>query len=137
MAKAVSCLPPSALLGDVPSGDEGARLRRLPLRSMQAAVCPRMPTASQEHESKGAASSSDKRPRTLKPRVTDTQVDRAIKDNMAGWPSSWIDGRVVNGMTLRERLAADKRAARTDKSMKLGARLTMADACCRVHGARP
>ena len=55
------------------------------------------------------------RRRVLKQQSTDAQVDRCLRDNFRGWSAYAVDGRRVEGKTLREHLKHDKRAQRVRK----------------------
>ena len=59
--------------------------------------------------------------RPLKKRNTEDQVNRSLKDNFKEFRSAEIDSVEIDGMTLRQRLAHDKRLARKNPEMSLGA----------------
>ena len=58
--------------------------------------------------------------RPLKKRNTEEQVNRALKDNFKEFSSAEIDSVEIDGLTLRQRLAQDKRLARNHPEMNLG-----------------
>ena len=58
--------------------------------------------------------------RPLKKRNTEDQVNRSLKDNFKEFSSAEIDSVEIDGMTLRQRLAHDKRLARKNPEMNLG-----------------
>jgi hypothetical protein len=56
----------------------------------------------------------------LKRRSTDDVVAKAISDNFRGWTAQPAHRTVRNGMTLVERLAADKRKQRNNPAFSMG-----------------
>jgi hypothetical protein len=58
--------------------------------------------------------------RPLKKRNTEEQVNRCLKDNFKDFSSQEIDPIEIDGLTLRQRLARDKRMARKSPNMQMG-----------------
>jgi hypothetical protein len=58
--------------------------------------------------------------RPLKKRNTEEQVNRCLKDNFKDFSSQEIDSIEIDGLTLRQRLARDKRESRKNKEMHMG-----------------
>ncbi len=54
--------------------------------------------------------------RKLQKRDTDEQVEASMKKHFAEWSAIDADIRLVNGMTLRERMCKDKRDAKMNKA---------------------
>ena len=52
------------------------------------------------------------RKRKLDKQDTEKQVEKLIRDNFKSWSSAKLDGTVLGGLTLRQRLADDKRKNR-------------------------
>lgn len=61
-----------------------------------------------------AAGHLGSQPRRLSRKTTEEQVEKSLYDNFRTFTSTEIDGTVVEGSTLRQRLAADKRLNRQD-----------------------
>ena len=55
--------------------------------------------------------------RVLKRRTTEEVVDKSLYDNFRTFTASEVDGVVVDGMTLRQRLQADKAKQKLDPKM--------------------
>ena len=87
--------------------------------------------------SAGAASSGDKngsaeslvdgnvqvngcKKRKLKARNTDEQVNRMLEDHFRDWPKEVVDGRRVQGQTLREKLTDDKHRQNLGEKVVMG-----------------
>lgn len=71
-------------------------------------------------DGKDAQASERKRQRKqLQRRGTDEQVDRCLGEHFKGWSSLETHGSIIDGMTLAERIKADKRMAR-ETSSRLG-----------------
>jgi hypothetical protein len=58
--------------------------------------------------------------RPLKKRNTEEQVNRCLKDNFKEFSSQEIDSIEIDGLTLRQRLARDKRLSRKNPDMSMG-----------------
>lgn len=106
--------------GMAPQKRTAAAAQRAPRRgSLPASIAAWNPvdpqlTLAQQRDVADQGRTQAKQGRELKRQPTDVQVERAIRDNFKGWSAAAIDGRVVEGLTLRARLARDKRLARDE-----------------------
>ena len=65
---------------------------------------------------------SEKPRRKLCKQSTDKLVEKTLRDNFRGWSAVDVDGTQKNGLTLRQKLSADKRKCRADPgSIVMGA----------------